>query len=122
MEVAAGIYENVGVRVDWLGCNPAGGELKHNPECGRLTPATLVVRILTRSKAEGLKQPAAALGFAMLSNLGERAHYFKRLLPPSRRIERHVDFLAPGRAGPRHRPRNGPLASWTKEVIHGRDL
>jgi hypothetical protein len=40
-----------------------------------LTPATLVVRILPRSKAEGLKQPAAALGFAMLSNSGELAHY-----------------------------------------------
>jgi len=74
-EVASGIYENVGVRVDWLDCYLAEEELKHNPECGKLTPATLVVRILPRSKAEGLKQPPAALGFAMLGNSGEHAHY-----------------------------------------------
>ena len=74
-EVASGIYENVGVGVDWLDCYLAEEELKHNPECGKLTPSTLVVRILPRSKAEGLKQPPAALGFAMLGNSGERAHY-----------------------------------------------
>jgi hypothetical protein len=72
-EVATGIYENVGVRVDWLDCHSSEGELKHNPECSRLTPATLVVRILAQWKAEFLKQPPAALGFAMLR--GELAHY-----------------------------------------------
>jgi len=74
-EVAASIYENTGVRVEWLECYFAEGELKHNPDCGRLSPTSLVVRILPRSKAEALKQPPSALGFAMLSNSGELAHY-----------------------------------------------
>ena len=69
-QVAANIYQNVGVQPEWLDCCLAEGEVKYNPRCGRLTPATLVVRILPRSKAEGLKQPPSALGFAQLDHSG----------------------------------------------------
>jgi hypothetical protein len=74
-EVAANIYENAGVWVEWLDCYLSKGEFKHNPECGRLTAATLVVRILPRSKAEGLKQPPSALGFAQLDRSGGFGYY-----------------------------------------------
>ncbi len=74
-EVATSIYEDVGIRTEWLDCYSAEGELNYNPDCGRLTPTTLVVRILPRSKAEGLKQPPSALGFAVLNDSGQLAHY-----------------------------------------------
>jgi len=74
-EVATGIYGNAGIGVEWLECYSTEGDLNYNPNCGRLSPTSLVVRILPRSKAEALKQPPSALGFAMLSNSGELAHY-----------------------------------------------
>ncbi len=74
-EVAANIYENAGVWVEWLDCYLSEGEFKHNPECGRLTAATLVVRIMPRSRAEGLKQPPSALGFAQLDHSGGFGYY-----------------------------------------------
>ena len=63
------------VRVEWVDCYLAERELKHNPECSRLTPTTLVVRILPRSRAERFKQLPFALGFAQLDDSGGFGYY-----------------------------------------------
>ena len=74
-EVATGIYTNVGIQVEWRECYLAEGELKSNPECSRLTPTTLVVRILPRSQAERFKQPPFVFGFAQTVHSGGFGYY-----------------------------------------------
>ena len=74
-EVATGIYTNAGIQVEWRECYLAEGELRSNPECSRLTPTTLVVRILPRSQAERFKQPPAVFGFAQTDNSGGFGYY-----------------------------------------------
>ena len=74
-EVAAGIYANVGVQVEWVECYLAEENLRSNPECSRLTPTTLVVRILPRSQAERFKQPHFVFGFAQTVHSGGFGYY-----------------------------------------------
>jgi len=75
IEVATDIYRNVGIRLEWLDCYSTVGEPNYNTECRQGKPTRLVLRILPRSQAEGLKQPASALGFAILNDSGDLAHY-----------------------------------------------
>jgi hypothetical protein len=74
-EVATGIYRNVGVPVEWLECYLAEEGVNSNPECSRLAPTTLVVRILPRSQAERFKQPPFVFGFAQTVHSGGFGHY-----------------------------------------------
>ena len=61
--------------MEWLECYLAEEELKSNPECSRLTPTTLVVRILPRSQAERFKQPHFVFGFAQTEHSGGFGYY-----------------------------------------------
>jgi hypothetical protein len=74
-EVATGIYTNLGVPVEWVECYLAEEGLNSNPECSRLTPTTLVVRILPRSQAERFKQPHFVFGFAQTVHSGGFGYY-----------------------------------------------
>jgi len=109
-EVATGIFADVGVRVEWLDCYSAEGDLNYNPDCQRLTPTTLIVRILPRSKAEGLKQPPTAARICGVERFRPACALRQRLLPSSRAVKREMDLLSAGRARPRHGPRDGPSA------------
>ena len=51
------------------------GRAQSNPECSRLTPTTLVVRILPRSQAERFKQPHFVFGFAQTESSGGFGYY-----------------------------------------------
>jgi len=74
-EVATAIYANVGIQVEWRECYLAERGVESNPECSRLTPTTLVVRILPQWQAERFKQHPAVFGFAQSDPSGGFGYY-----------------------------------------------
>jgi hypothetical protein len=64
-KVAAEIFENVGIRTEWMECPATPGEAEAYPACqSEMGSADLVVRLLPQRMAEKIRASEEALGFA----------------------------------------------------------
>ena len=64
--IAARVFKEVGVHLDWLDCNPHAAERAQSPDCRSSSPALLSLRILPRLAPEARTLLGEdALGFAV---------------------------------------------------------